>query len=115
METRNLLIFAAGVTVGYFVFRELNKKTLADIIVPPPAPPVPSPGNIDPKLVECQAQLDTQLQLVRTSDIEGFKTQFMTDCMAGNLVVEEEVVLPDNTPNLDLFMSDSVNCQNGPC
>ena len=113
METRNLLIFAAGVTVGYFVFREINKKTLADaynVIVPPPAPPVPSP---DPKLAECQTLLDAELQVVRTSDIEGFKTQFMADCMAGNLVVEEEVVVPDNTPNLDLFMSD--NCQNGHC
>lgn len=79
METKNLLIFAAGVTVGYFVFREINKKTIvADIIVPPPAPPVP-----DPKLVECQTMLEAELQVVRPTDVEAFKTQFMTECMAG--------------------------------
>jgi hypothetical protein len=95
METRNLLIFAAGVTVGYFVFRELNKKNLEIIeVVPPPAP---SPGNIDPKLLQCQAELDTQLQVIRTADIEGFKTQFMADCMAGGQVTTEASTTDINT------------------
>jgi len=34
------------------------------------------------KVADCQAQLEEALKVVRTTDIEGYKADFMARCMA---------------------------------
>lgn len=80
MNTKNVLVFLAGAAVAYFVIKQMDKKK----------PTTTTPPVTDPKLVACQASLEEALKTIRTTDIEGFKTQFMTDCMAAG---------PAGTPN----------------
>ena len=83
MDTKKLLVFLAGAAVAYFVIKQMDKKKTT-------IPPIITPPSIDPKLVACQASLEEVLMTVRTTDIEGFKARFMTDCMAAG---------PADTPN----------------
>ncbi len=76
MDTKNVLVFLAGAAVAYFVIKQMEKKKADGV----PAPPVNAPA--DPKMVACQAQLAEALKTVRIADLEGYKAQFMADCMA---------------------------------
>ena len=73
MDTKNVLVFLAGAAVAYFVIKQMDKKK--------PIATTTTPVT-DPKLVACQTALNDALLTVRTTDIEGFKAQFMADCMA---------------------------------
>lgn len=84
MDTKNVLVFLAGAAVAYFVIKQMDKKKMM-ATRPMPVPPV----EVDPKLVACQASLAEALKTVRTTDIDGFKAQFMSDCMAATPVAEE--------------------------
>lgn len=74
MDTKNVLVFLAGAAVAYFVIKQMDKKK--------PIATTTTPPVTDPKLVACQTALNDALLTVRTTDIEGFKAQFMADCMA---------------------------------
>jgi hypothetical protein len=92
MDTKKLLVFLAGAAVAYFVIKQMDKKTTTTTT------PLITPPVIDPKLVACQAALEEALLTVRTTDIEGFKAQFMTDCMSAgpadtNAPIGENVLL----------------------
>lgn len=87
MDTKNVLVFLAGAAVAYFVIKQMDKKKMT-------TRPMPAPAEVDPKLVACQASLAEALKTVRTTDIEGFKAQFMSDCMAAPAVMEETTMDP---------------------
>jgi hypothetical protein len=92
MDTKKLLIFIAGAAVAVFVMKQIekNKKVVA---------PTPTPTPADPKLTACQAQLAEELKVVRTTDIEGFSTQFISECMAAASEVTGNIpVLPESGP-----------------
>jgi len=76
MDTKKLLIFIAGAAVAYFVIKQMDKNKRPNLpMAQPPAGP-------NPKMVACQAELEEALKTVRVADLEGYKTQFMADCMA---------------------------------
>jgi len=85
MNTKNVLVFAAGALVAYFVIKQMEKRKAAEVSAEEAAAaaeePQGSPGHIDPKVTDCQAQLAEQLKMVRVTDIEGYKTQFMESCL----------------------------------
>jgi hypothetical protein len=52
MEAKNILILAAGVGIGYLIFKEMNKNAVA---TPTPVPPVPTPmpEPAQPTMMDC--------------------------------------------------------------
>ena len=70
MDTKNVLVFLAGAAVAYFVIKQIDKAKMKPVSAP------------NPKLAACQAQLQDALKTVKTTDIEGYKTSFMNDCLS---------------------------------
>lgn len=74
MDKSQLLFLLGGLALGYLAFKTFSKKEKSE---------TSEEGiEVNPRIAECQAQLNEALKLVRTSDIEGYKTKFMADCMS---------------------------------
>jgi hypothetical protein len=82
MDTKNLVIFGAGVIAGYLLVDYLRKNPMGTTTptqnIPPPAPPV-----VNDKVAICQASLDEHLQTLRMipESLEAYKQQYMSDCI----------------------------------
>ena len=74
MTTKHVLLFVGGVALGYFLSMQMSKRQMA----------APTMAAVDPKQAECEAKLAEALKTVKTADVEGFKSQFMADCMSSS-------------------------------
>jgi hypothetical protein len=78
MNTKELLFLVGGVALGYFAFQQFGKVKTSD------KGTIPSgEAGVNPKQVECEKQLQDSLTMVRVTDLEGYKNQFMSDCLTG--------------------------------
>ena len=79
--TKSLLLFSIGIGIGYLIF-----KNFSDENKPIVNSPVVETNSSNSQLVaSCQSKLDEQLKVVRISDIETYKTNYMADCLAGKV------------------------------
>ena len=81
MDTKNLVIFGAGVIAGYLLVDYLRKNPMGTTPIgniPPPAPPI-----VNDKVAICQASLDEYLQSVKMKpeNLEAYKKEYMDDCL----------------------------------
>lgn len=87
METKTLVIFLAGGVAGYLLCQYMSGKI--EGMTPPTVSqpsPSPSPGQLDPKVLDCQSKLNIQLANVRLvpEKEQEFKDSFMRDCLSSN-------------------------------
>ena len=78
MDTKNLVIFGAGVIAGYLLVDYLRKNPMGTTPNPIPVPPVISTNE-----ATCQASLDEYLQSVKMKpeNLEAYKKEYMDDCL----------------------------------
>lgn len=88
METKTLVIFLAGGVAGYLLCQYMSGKI--EGLVPPvsstPSPtdnPMPSSGNLDPKIIDCQNKLNAQLATLNLAPdkVQDYSDSFMRDCL----------------------------------
>ena len=92
MDTKKLVIFGAGVLTGYLLTQFFAGKIQG---VNPPTvsepPVIGSAGNV-PDMMPSQAEADCSAKMMEAmstvrfgsdADMESWKTQFMSDCLAG--------------------------------
>ena len=72
MENK-ILIFGAGVLLGYFLFKELNKNQ---------SQPATTTSTTNPREQECKSKLEESLKIIRVPNIEEYKKNFMQDCIS---------------------------------
>jgi hypothetical protein len=91
MNTKNLVIFGAGVLTGYLLTQFFAGKIQG--VTPPSTEPavIGSAGNV-PDMMPSQAEADCSAKMMEAmatmrfgsdADMESYKTQFMSDCLAG--------------------------------
>ena len=88
LNTKNLVIFGTGVLAGYLLTQYLSGK-IAKGDGTPMTPPnvdggVVSPNTIDKQAI-CEQKLMEAISVMKFSsetDMEDFKAQFMSDCLA---------------------------------
>jgi hypothetical protein len=80
MNTKELLFLVGGVALGYLAFKQFSKEKgkTTEVATAPTGE-----AGVNPKQVECEKQLQESLTMVRVSDLEGYKNQFMVDCLSG--------------------------------
>ena len=78
MDKKQLLFLLGGLALGYLAFKTFSAKEKGETS----EEGTNGVAEVNPKIAECQAKLNEALKLVRTSDIEGYKTKFMADCMS---------------------------------
>ena len=87
MDTQRILVFAAGVAVGYFLFKEMNKQKVEAPAAPQvggAAPPVTGETGVNPLIAPCQQAMMNSMMTMRFSSPEGqkeYEDQFMSDCL----------------------------------
>lgn len=76
MDTNKLLIFAAGVAVGYFVVNEMNKQKSKPIASNPPLSPNPNQSICEQLLLD-----RTMTMRMNEEDMARYKAEFMAGCL----------------------------------
>jgi len=92
MDTNKILILLAGVLIGAVAYSELKKrkkrKKSEELVSGGPIPD-DVPANIDFEAI-CTDKLNAQLAVIRPGagfDMEKYKADFMTDCIAKKGIV----------------------------
>ena len=91
MDTQRILVFAAGVAVGYFLFKEMNKQK----VEAPAAPQVDGAATGEaveyqlnqnnPLIAACEQAMRDSMMTMRFSSPEAqkeYEDGFMSDCLA---------------------------------
>ena len=85
MESNKILIFGAGIVLGYLLSKEMAKNqqpVVTTAVAPSPSPsPSPLPPNLDIQAV-CQSKLDDAVRVVKVGNLEQYKVDFMKNCIS---------------------------------
>lgn len=80
MNTKELLFLVGGIALGYLAFKQFSKEKGE---TSEEGSTTTGEAGVNPKQVECEKQLQESLTMVRVTDLEGYKNQFMSDCLTG--------------------------------
>ena len=85
MQTKNLVIFAAGVLTGYLLTQFISGK-IEGVQSPIPQQPEPiAEVDLTAKTAECDKKLMESMMTLRFGSemqMEEYKNQFMKDCLS---------------------------------